>query len=199
VSKRSRRTPIIAIPLVLMVGGLALSGFVRKAQERQEFVGPVDPATGYRCRFTLATEWKRDGNTFTAPLPIYQRINRFLFHRPTDDPPTIWLDRFSVKEHSGRFSLVDEYPELHTDLPARVIVQSRVQIDGYPATRGEWGIGPVKPTNRTAFLLVYVPKASTVYQLMGWSQGSHQAADEMAALIDSFHIEKAVVPSNGKQ
>ena len=175
---------------------LALS----KTHERQEFIGNVDPKTGYRCRFTLSSDWQRKkllsrvGEVwlFTPPLnTIRQRMYMYLFPKTIFSVPSISFgDSTSIVR--AQTHLAGGYPD--PNLPRSVHIDSlrHLVIDGFPATVTTTTTEPLHAIS----LSVYVPQASGIYSIGGIATGANFAlADrEMQAIISSFHIEKVTSP-----
>lgn len=187
--KQKQRRSLASIVAVLFVG-VPVCLCLGKAQGRKEFVGKVDPVTGYRCRFLIGSNWQEERDTFTAPLSAYQRLTNIVFHRAEGDPPEIWLYQWSAEEPNPRFHMLKGYPEENVDSPAWIVEQRHVRIKGQPATVGESEILTAGPASRATFLLVYVPAARTVYELGGFSLGSPLAYQEIQGILSSFHVEK---------
>ncbi|MCW3095800.1 MAG: hypothetical protein JWL77_1418 [Chthonomonadaceae bacterium] len=61
---RSRRKPLPVLATALVMGVVGLWLWIGKTNERKEFVGNIDPASGYRCRFTISPSWKRKNRDF---------------------------------------------------------------------------------------------------------------------------------------
>ena len=124
---RARCKAVSVHAAVLIVGVGALCLLVVKIQERKEFIGNMDQKSGFRCRFTLASSWKRDGDVslsisglqtggsrdvFTPPEnPLWQWINRRMLHKSSPSPfETYYLDAIA-NSFGDDFHLVEVYPE----------------------------------------------------------------------------------------
>jgi hypothetical protein len=210
-SKRSRYA-VAGLAAVLVVVVIAAWVSLRRPQERKEFVGQVDPATGYRCRFLLSTAWKPQDISFDeklppdiaftlTPSPIRQWINTRLLHKAAPYPLMIQLTRLRThNKNKSAWHIVEGYPE-YLPNPAFTTTHQHLHIDSYPTTRGRW---EWKQPGRTmvygTFLFVYIPEKSTGYILGATYENAAELAvidQEMNAIIASFHIEK--VPSGGKR
>ena len=210
-SSRARRKAVSVYAAVLVAGVGTLCLLVVKIQERQEFIGNMDQKSGFRCRFTLASSWKRDGTTslsglqsggsrdlFTPPEnPLWEWINRRMLHKSSPSPfETYYLD--AIANSFGDDShLVEGYPEFtakSTDVHTH-----HLRIDGYPATLVSDTYPQLMYLRRTA-LLVYAPDHGPIFEVVTYADDSHvdEADQEMKAVVASFHVEK-VVPKGGKQ
>jgi hypothetical protein len=199
-SNRARWKPLATLAIVLIVGVVGLWLAVSKMHERNE-CGSIDPVSGYQCRFTLSSDWKRDTQMpeiprteFFSPSPIPLRlwIDSHILHRPSPQSLTILLSDGSLKKVSGTTHLVAGYPEM---IPASlaswdIIAHRHLMIDGFPATV----ITASTRSEHTTMLLVYVPDKSIAYLVAGYGSVSNsvQIDSEMQAIISSFHIEKVV-------
>ena len=215
-SKRARWKAFAALAAVLVVAVVALCLFIGKARERKEYVSQMDPRSGYRCHFTLSSDWRKGswspsalyGRTQeldyiksfvpTPPNPIMSWIATHLFHQAGISvlPPSILLLSLKANEMKYYFRVQAGYPE-----PLRggqgqltILIHRHLRIDGFPATivteAGQYCNGVT--------LLVYVPDHSMSYEVNGLAATQDAASldREMQAIIASFHIEK-VVPTVG--
>jgi len=202
--KRTRWRPFafIAFALVIVVIGAVVTG---KMKERKEFIGRLDQATGYRCRFTLAPNWQRvnlaqdtqwisqENFSPSPPNPIRAWITTHLFHQAVSSHDSLMITVISPKR--SRFPFVQSqagYPELPPYSPRTVLAHRHTRIDGFPAT--------VIRTDAQTFLLVCLPDNTAWYIVTdsGTLSNSAQADREMQSVIASFHIEKVAAPTGGK-
>jgi hypothetical protein len=210
-SKRSRWKPLSVLATVLVVSVASSWIIVGKAKDRKEFVGRVDPATGYRYRFLLSPAWKpqdlysiwelpseMEASFILMPSPIRQWLDARLLHKASPEPLSIQLIGSKMSDDGWGFHIVQGYPEYV--VPVRMAVMpvttthEHLHIDGYPATRARW---EWKQTGTTVlhntFLFVYIPENSTGYTLSASCKDTAELAvidQEMQAIIASFHIEK---------
>ncbi|MCW3100600.1 MAG: hypothetical protein JWL77_6218 [Chthonomonadaceae bacterium] len=192
---------------VVVLGAVGLCLWESKPPRRKEFIGQVDPVSGYRCRFTLSSEWREDKpekgsdllsiDYFCPPVPnlIHAWIANHLLHQvvPSATEPTINLlaPRISAVHV---FKIQAGYPELINQ--PRYFTHRHLRIDGFPATV----VTTSDKSDSATILLVYIPDHSISYRVTG-SGTPYNAAEtdrEMQAIIASFHVEK-VVPANGKR
>jgi hypothetical protein len=188
------------------MGVVGICLFVWKAQKRTEYVGPVDPKSGYRCRFTLAPGWSKDDKTNggylpegevveayfrpSQPNPIAAWITVHLLHRqlPSRDEQTLTVAR--LPDIAGTFPLRNGYP---INGPDRM--QSHLKIDGFPSTV----YTQIDQYISVTALVVYVPQARAGYIVgaMGRPHNVDHLDSEMQAIIASFHIEKVAGDKQG--
>jgi hypothetical protein len=205
-SSRGRWKPLAARAVILVVGVVMPGLLIGKIWERQEFVGRVDPASGYRCRFTVSAEWKRRLNTpdpaepfeseaFTlAHSPIGEWIDNHLLHRSLSDPPTIDLLDGRLNGRAGRGVTEFKPSFLGSD---QTDTDHRFKIDGYPSVvltmRSGW--------HYETKLIVYVPEVTVVYEISCKTEDEDIARveSEMQEIISSFHIDKVAVSEGGKR
>jgi hypothetical protein len=198
-----KRLAILAI--VLVIGIVASCLALRKPQERNVFVGRIDPVSGYRCRFTLSPEWREDksqkGNAslsvdyfFPPPgNPIHAWIATYLLHQAASDPTITLL--------SPRNSIVQVF-QMQAGYPAMIrpplhFTQHHLRINGFPATI----INASYKSDTATLLLVYIPDHSVSYRMIGTGTPYNAAETnrEMQAIIASFHVEKVVVGTSDKR
>ena len=208
-----------AFAALLVVVGVVMAYLLIRmgmARERTEFVGNVDPTSGYRCRFTISSDGKRntpEGRRQAAPVnqievfnPVRSPARRWmedhLLHRQAANAPMIVLFAVPmVPNHlRGSFHIVEGYPELTLPGKSRLVTHRHLHIGGGLATvctlEGAMPSAPI----RTSFLLVYLPDCFLLYAVIGSSETLDFAPTdrEMQAIISSFHIEK-VIPTGGKR
>jgi len=213
-TRRFRWKPLGVLTAVLVVVVVATCLFVGKAQEQKEFVSQMDPESGYRCRFTVSSDWHKDSNSASGvpgsaflymdsfspapPNPIMSWISTHLFHQTETAmlPPNISL--ICPRPHATRsiFQVQAGYPELvHRNQvnSNRITTHRHLRIDGFPAI-----VTTVadKSYNGT-MLIVYVPDHSVSYVVNGGTDTQNAAPVnlEMQAIISSFHVEKVPAPT----
>ena len=210
--KLTRWKTLVALAAVAVVGIVAACLLICKAQERKEFVGSVDPVSGYRCRFTLSSAWRKyDGLIDCYPPeveeedlflpaprnPMMSWIALRLFHHvfPPANSPTIALMR--LQPNTQRFHVRDGYPEPAWVNPSSPEFTLRhLRIDVFPAT-------VVTQTNknyRGTWLIISVPNFPVLYAVHNYDAPADitQSDREMQAIISSFHVEK-VIPAGVKR
>ena len=214
---RSGWKPVAVLTVALSVV-VAAGLWVRQGQKRAEFLGNVDPASGYRCRFTLSSNWHRhedrsgrasdvvDFYRFTPPEigPILRWIETHIPHRskPTQLPPFIAPEIYLITNHVRQSSdiapLLNGYPIVPR--LGEPLTERHITIDSCPATIVEDALTDTVPPIRTATLLVYTPDRKVVYSVNAFFLVPENQGDrEIQAIIASFHIEKVAVPPFGKR
>src|SRR5437868_14523896 len=105
-----RRRTLAVFGSVLTV---ATTVWIVTRPERKEVVGRVDPALGYRCRFTLSSLWQGEYRPLSVvdadsgwkidldyyvctprPSPVTQWMNSHLLHLPSANAPEIRLTTY---------------------------------------------------------------------------------------------------------
>jgi hypothetical protein len=201
-------------------GAIVCCAFIGKMHERTEFVGKMDPNSGYRCRFTISSNWHNEVNAspdypnmidhdmFIAPTnPMGQWIECHLLHHGMADPPLIHLNTYPGRWVSDLIVFQNGYPE-PSPLPNHQPVPHRHRwIDGFPATIEDDDFTiPNGILYHSVCLYVYVPNHAILYTVLATAGplGSEdrrqieQIDHEMEAIIASFHVEK-VAPAGGKR
>ncbi|MCW3097485.1 MAG: hypothetical protein JWL77_3103 [Chthonomonadaceae bacterium] len=203
---RGRWKPLVVFAIGLAVGVVVTCLFLRKVTQRTTFFGETDPASGYRCRITLPSDWKQkarlremaDNSFFVASSssPLQQWIESRLLHRPASRPTTIYLSHSALRG----FRLTGGYPEPTFVGQARLLTHRHLDVDGYHATMIRMNY-PALASLHSEVLFVYAPDHSTVYTVYGSAAASHeeQLDREMQGVIASFHVEKVAVPAGGKR
>jgi hypothetical protein len=193
--RRHKWNPLASLAAILGVSMVLLCLLVNKAQERTEFVGAVDPASGYRCRFTIASGWKHygDGNVVffcPAPSPLLKWMAVHLFHE-TADTGTTWAIEM-VTETDGR--------NLRLWSSEKIVTQNHFSIDGCPATVIHSSLDIYGNPPAMTRLWVTVPDQPIRYDMDATvdSPDSDQIEAEMQAIISSFRVEKVAVPTGRK-
>ncbi|MCW3098547.1 MAG: hypothetical protein JWL77_4165 [Chthonomonadaceae bacterium] len=225
-SSRSRWKSLAVLAAVMAVGVVGSYLFLARMGERKEFVGKVDPASGLRCRYTVASgwghnigqllggsaanswkkitsspgesHWELDAEWFTAPppLPIQEWIDSHLGRRPNPGSPSIDQRTYRASDLSKSVRIQDRYPEAVLSPRARLITRSHLRIDGYPATVDVTDVPYYR--YKGMFAYIYVPDQRILYAMYFSAPASEFAPleREMQAIIASFHIEKV---TGGKQ
>jgi hypothetical protein len=200
--------------MALAVGIMMSCLFLRKIQQRKAYVSEIDPASGYRCRFTISAAWNIDVPTvwdssgedmgcasFTAspPGPVSRWISARLLHRPPSDPARIHL-AISTLDRFPR-GLKDGYPRAVSFSRSQPLVLQHLHIHGCPATLCQSeGKRYGKPC-RATFLFVYAPTPKMMYVVFGLSDisNSDQIYREIQDIGASFRVENARIPVSGKR
>jgi hypothetical protein len=217
-SKQARgKKPLAFLFVALSVGVVVSWTFVRKAQERQEFIGKVDPATGYRCRFTLAPHWhctdhrsvgneeRTDYDVF-SPLPL-SALSRWteahLFHPATSStargpstPSEIYLISQPIRQQDvGYYHLRNGYPIV--DVRGETVSERHFMVDGCHATLSQKSFF-INPSIEAITFCLYTPNRTVMYLLQtNVFLERNNVEREMQAIVASLHIEK--VPVGGKR
>lgn len=197
---------------VLLVMGLLTWIFIGKARERKEFVSKVDPATGYRCRFTIGAGWKhtREDRRFmgngdfgnppdrflSAPSnTLLQWITVHLLHRSQSPSEPAEISLFvQATSSQNEVALQDGYPAVPPVTPPLsehhlIIDDCRATLETYPY--------PGTSTAHETDLLICTPDRKAVFQLIAYSAMQGDGTDrEMQEIIRSFHIEKVPGPDS---
>lgn len=215
-SRRFIWKPLTILTVMLSVG-VAAGLWIRQGQKRTAFFGNVDKASGYRCRFTLSSNWHRhdslselasdvvDVMSFTPPelSPVLRWIGSHIPHRsestqlPPFITPEISLITNTVRQPSDASLFLNGYPIVNER--GRLLTERHLNIDGCPATVVETDLTDTTPPIRAATLLVYTPDRKVVYIVRAFLLVPENQGDrEMEAIIASFHIEK-VAPPTGKR
>jgi len=213
-NKRPRWKLIATLFVGVVAGTVALCLLIGKAQGRKEFVGNVDPTSGYRCRFTLASSWRvsaRDidispgvlDNAVFKPVPqnpIKAWMDRVLLHREAARQPMIGLTTVTSKDAENYSAIQFEagYPEMKLGRPQRILKQRRLWIDSCPATVVTFGSASPRFHPHTV-LTVSVPDRSIIFSVMDGIAQSDDMNREMQAILSSFHIERVAVQASSKR
>ena len=224
---RGRWKPLTTLFTVPGLGIVATCLVISQAHERKEFVGQVDPVSGYRCRFTVASDYQhREGvlqkdalqNTsiFTSipPNPIRYYLQTEWLHLSPPATPGIYLEQFSEK-HPCLVPISNGYPAPVMDIHDRMQSVRHFQIDkDCPVTVITYVGSGQDRSVRYREMYVSLPSGRIGYAVSGRisegdpfaldhesaSKGNAAALDrEMDAIISSFHIEKAAAPTGGKR
>jgi len=201
---RKRRRSSLSLGLLLIaVLLIGLIGFLwmRKMQERQEFVSNVDAATGYQCRFTVDADWKierappsRQGDIQVEvarfdplpPGPIHQWINDRILHRaPRSLNHGIWL--MTSPQQTAQLPLRGGYPDLRRWHPSSA---RNMIIDGCASTLATF-TGPRRSPFKFTRLYVITPDHTVVYNVdFAYLKKGDQMDKEVQEIIRSFHVKK---------
>jgi hypothetical protein len=202
-SGRKRRRSLLPLGvLFIAVVLIGLAGFLwmRKMQERKEFVSKVDAATGYQCRFTMGADWKIERGTPAGegysqvdqfqpppPGPIQQWINDHLLHRPPlSANHGIWLMTYPYQTALG-FPLRGGYPDLSQPNPSS---SRNLIIDDCPSTLTTF-TNPRNPSFNMTTLFVITPDHKVVYHVeAAYPANGDQIDREVQEIIRSFHVGK---------
>lgn len=173
-------------------------------------VGHADPVSGYRCRLTVARDWKGTIGMYRKtssrseldifvlpPGPTRGWIEKHVLHRQLADTPIISLIVGPLNPRDIAFHIVKGYPEVTASSQSRMIAHRHLHVDGFPATfvSADEGMGPYR--FRRTVLLVYVPDHSMLYVVLG--NGGAVADLEVEAIASSFRIEKVLAPPHVKR
>lgn len=207
--KRPVRPLIVLLAAVLLVGS---AGFLwmRKMQERKEFVSDVEPATGYRCRFTIGVGWKhnREDRRFvgswdvgmppdrfssTPSNPLLQWITGHLLHRPQAeaDPAEIslFVEAIGSPAEASFLNGYPDRPEVTPPLSKRHLI-----IDGCRAILETHPYSGTSTAHETD-LVICTPDRKVFFEVISYSSMQGDPADrELEQIIRSFHIEKVSKP-----
>ena len=147
----------------MMVGVILSWLWISKMNERMEFVGKVDAASKFRCRFMVPSDWQAIDNlrraavrsassgvqpfhcwsgqspvledeTFT-PLPgtIRRWMDKHVLHRQTGNSPSIHLSTLTGTLVPWQYQIEGGYPEPVVFDEERPLTR-RLCVDGYRAT-----------------------------------------------------------------
>ena len=169
-------------------------------RKRQALVGRVDPK-GYRCRFTLSSDWRSEDERDLRHGPVDGQIDKAVFFPTRVRVVEIDLQTFGKTMLPRDVPILSGYPEPIDWGKDRLITHRHLRIDGCPATmvRAYWMDGGQR--YRETEFYVYVPSRSILYLLHTCSQpAEYERADrEMQAIIRTFHVERVVPSSRPKR
>jgi hypothetical protein len=222
---RKLKTRRFLVPLCAVVFGVIVCCIgIGKMQERTEFVGKVDPNSGYRCRFTVPASWQHynrprysdeqdimDGSYFVplAKSPVRQWIETHFLLASRTAGRSLISERAPLDYHATHLSptyrtvhIQGGYPEI-TEVRSWKISREHLRIDGYAATLSRVDV-PIWNRSRTdhgIWLVVYLPDQATVYVVgnPSVSPDFEQMAREMQMIISSFHVEKVAVSRGSRR
>lgn len=221
-TRRSGLKYFAVISAVLVIGGGGAWLFTGEAHERQEFIEQSDPASGYRCRFTVASDYQQREDvvqgtsifTTKPPDPKWYYLQTKILRHPPPETPVISLKHFSEKDAS-LVPIRNGYPAPVMDVSDQILAVRHFQIDlGCPVTVVTYIENGKDRSNRCIDMYVSLPSGRNVYRLSGHiSEGNPFVSDykivlkrnvaaldrEMEAILSSFHVEKIVVPAGGKR
>jgi hypothetical protein len=115
--KRVRWIPLAVFAILLVAGVVGLCFILGKSPVRTPFVSHGDAKSGYRCRFTMSSDWKPKKKDFgigvplelklftLPPAPIQSWINSHILHRLAPDPPEIDLLDGKINAFNGTAKL----------------------------------------------------------------------------------------------
>ncbi len=201
---------LLVVLAAVLVMGVVSCLLISKVHERKEFVGNIDEASGYRCRFSLASSWRVTGRNIALSLgvldnatfkparsPIREWIDRVLLHRQTAIQPLIGLRAVTKDTASwSDFTYQAGYPELWLGPREHILTRRRLWIDNCPATVVSFELARSHPHT---LLSVAVPDHSVVFMIRDGNLKSEDLNREMQAIISSFHIEKVAAGAGGKR
>jgi hypothetical protein len=180
--------------------------------QRTEFVGNVNPTTGYRCRFDVPFRWKfkdergetfaptcLDGGTFTVPGSLNKSAVEARLLGPSLPPKAPIIVSFLSSRSGALLSgmrLKAGYPEynyLDSTIPSHI---QHFGMDGSAATM-------ITKKGKHSFkitLMLYNSDCPAFYEMTteGEMLDYKRITDEIALVIASFRIDKATVSGPGR-
>lgn len=193
IRNRSRRKFLVvsAVATTLVVAAACL--WVGKMQARHEVFGGIDPASGFRCRYTVgagwganvgqigsgsAASWKLehfasgksywilDANWFDAPRPspLQEWIDSHSGKRAYQGPRSINQDTLRANDMAKLFPIRDGYPEPVLKPQAHILSHRHFRVDGCPATVVDAEMLNGE-SERTMIVCIYVPAPALLYEL----------------------------------
>ncbi|MCW3100611.1 MAG: hypothetical protein JWL77_6229 [Chthonomonadaceae bacterium] len=169
-------------------------------QKRKEFIGHADPK-GYRCRFTLSSDWQSEDERDLRHGPVEGQIDKAVLFPKRVRVAEISLQTFRKTMLPRDVPILHGYPEPVGWGKDRLITHRHLRIDGCPATmvRAYWVEGGQR--YRETEFYVYVPSRSILYLTHTFSEpAEYERADrEMQAIIGTFHVERGVPTTRRKR
>lgn len=200
--KRSQPGWWIVGVLFLVSAGVLISWSSRP--RRIEYVSNIDPNTGYRCRFTIAADWKLyrspdypgpnptilDYQTFTPrpKPPLIEWICMRVLHQDLKVKHKDFMMLHCPSEYASAFIVEEGYPQ-QLDTPAQQVCSRRhMRLDGQPATLTAYAA-----SNNYGYVLLVKPKQQTIFYEFAFSAEEANVPglqDEMEQIASYFRLEK---------
>ena len=186
-------------------------------EARRTFIGPTDPATGYRYTFTVAQGWEKASVHREEDLGLLVPrldVEGFGFQVPKPGPVQAWLDAHLWHPAPPPFEMISDIRvgrpaywsgSFRLDIVSTIKEQQHLRISDQPATwvvmRNEiptnaFGNGAKNIVIYSYSLEVEVQGQLSGFFIEGNADEAHkdQVRREVRAIGDSFRIEKVGKP-----
>ncbi|HLK59545.1 MAG TPA: hypothetical protein VKU00_23485 [Chthonomonadaceae bacterium] len=148
---RRRRWLLPTLLLIALLSGMTV--WMVHINARRSFVGKTDPATGYRCVFTLAPGWQPGPRLqLAAPNNLVQERARdtFNFQPPKPAPLQVWLEKHLLHRLSPK-AAANPLPQMNEINIVSSVGTSANEMritlqDGYPDPKIDRGVLPIAIT-----------------------------------------------------